>query len=142
MLKSKCSKVSHQKNKTLGQRSGATTVEFALVIPIIFATFFAAFEFCKLAMLRHTLDNAVYEASRQSILPGADAKSIAASAKKVLASMGIADAIVTVSPSVIDETTKKVTVKVSIPLNRASNLPVPEQYNISRSLTMARERSL
>jgi Flp pilus assembly protein TadG len=124
------------------QRFGATTVEFALVIPIIFATFFAAFEFCKLAMLRHTLDNAVYEASRQSILPGADAKTISAKAKQVLVSMGIVDAVVTVSPTVIDESTKNVTVKVSIPLNKASNLPVPEKYSISRSLTMARERSL
>jgi hypothetical protein len=112
------------------------------VIPIIFTTFFAAFEFCKLAMLRHTLDNAVYEASRQSILPGADANSISAKAKQVLVSMGIVDAVVTVSPSVIDESTKNVTVKVSIPLNKASNLPVPEKYSISRSLTMARERSL
>jgi Flp pilus assembly protein TadG len=131
-----------QKGRSRYQRFGATTVEFALVIPIIFTTFFAAFEFCKLAMVRHTLDNAVYEASRQSILPGADANSISAKAKQVLVSMGIVDAVVTVSPSVIDESTKNVTVKVSIPLNKASNLPVPEKYSISRSLTMARERSL
>ncbi|MEY4565684.1 MAG: hypothetical protein RLY14_654 [Planctomycetota bacterium] len=124
------------------RRIGATTVEFALVIPIIFTTIFAAFEFCKLAMLRHTLDNAVYEASRQSILPGANAKSIKAKAEKVLSTMGIANAAVTVRPRRIDDSTKYVTVKVSIPLNKASNLPVSKKYSMSRSLTLARERSL
>lgn len=93
-------------------------------------------------MLRHTLDIAVYEATRQSILPGADAKSISVKARQALVSMGIVDAVVAVSPNVIDESTKHVTVKVSIPLNKASNLPIPEKYNMSRSLTMVRERSV
>ncbi len=46
-------------------------VEFAIVAPLLFLFFFAAMEFCRVAMIRHTADNAVYEGCRVGIIPGA-----------------------------------------------------------------------
>jgi Flp pilus assembly protein TadG len=123
------------------RRVGAVAVEFALVGSIIFATFLAACEFCRLSMMRHTLDNAVYEAARKSIVPGATAGEIESQAKSILSTLGISNANVSVDPKVITDSTEFVTVKVSIPLNQATFVPT-NQSVISRSLKMRRERSL
>jgi Flp pilus assembly protein TadG len=121
-------------------RRGATTVEFAFVASIIFATFIAAAEFCRLSMMRHTLDNAVYEAARKSIVPGATATEIESQAKEILSTLGIRNANVTVDQRVITDETEFVTVQVSLPLNESTFIPV--KSNMSRSLKMRRERSL
>lgn len=129
-----------QQTKRRLKRWGATTVEFAFVSSIIFATFLAAAEFCRLSMMRHTLDNAVYEAARKSIVPGATAKEIESQAKSILSTLGISNARVSVDPQNITDETEFVTVKVELPLNQASFVPV--NSNMSRSLKMRRERSL
>lgn len=129
-----------QQTKRRLQRWGATTVEFAFVSSIIFATFLAAAEFCRLSMMRHTLDNAVYEAARKSIVPGATAKEIESQAKSILSTLGISNARVSVDPQNITDETEFVTVKVDLPLNESSFIPV--NSNMSRSLKMRRERSL
>ena len=60
------------------RRTGAVMVEFVIVAPLLFLFFFAAFEFCRVAMIRHTADNAVYEGARIGIIPGATADEAAA----------------------------------------------------------------
>jgi len=122
------------------KRLGAVTVEFALVASIIFGTFMAAAGFCRLSMMRHTLDNAVYEAARKSIVPGATAAEIESRAKSVLATLGISNAKVDIDPKVITDETEFVTVNVSIPLGEATF--VPSKSTMNRSLKMRRERSL
>lgn len=129
-----------QQTKRRLKRWGATTVEFAFVSSIIFATFLAAAEFCRLSMMRHTLDNAVYEAARKSIVPGATAKEIESQAKSILSTLGISNARVSVDPQNITDETEFVTVKVDLPLKESSFIPV--NSNMSRSLKMRRERSL
>jgi Flp pilus assembly protein TadG len=52
-------------------RRGATAVEFALTAPIFFVFLLSAFEFGWLNVIRHTADNAAYEAARAAIVPGA-----------------------------------------------------------------------
>lgn len=122
------------------QRLGAVTVEFALVASIIFVTFLAAAGFCRLSMMRHTLDNAVYEAARKSIVPGATAAEIESQAKSVLATLGISNAQVVVDPKEITDETDFVTVNISFPLGEATF--IPSESTMNRSLTMRRERSL
>ncbi len=129
-----------RKTKNTAKRLGATTVEFAFVASIIFGTFIAAAEFCRLSMMRHTLDNAVYEAARKSIVPGATATEIESQAKDILSTLGIRNANVSVDPRVITDETEFVTVNVSLPLAESTFIPV--KSNMSRSLKMRRERSL
>ena len=96
-------------------RAGTQMVELALVLPIFFVLIFAGVEFFRLSMLRQYAENVSYEAARNVIVPGATASEAKAAADKMLANMGIAGATVTVTPTVITDSTGHVTVKVTIP---------------------------
>ena len=123
------------------RRRGAALVEFAVVSPLLFFFFFAAFEFCRVAMIRHTADNAVYESCRTAIVPGATAADIRSCAEDVLGTIGLQQTTINVIPAVIEEDTPQVTVMVSIPVSE--NTFVPPQFTggqtIDRTLTMTRE---
>jgi len=122
-------------------RHGAVLVEFAIVVPIVFILFFAAIEFSRVAMIRHTVDNAVYEGARAAIVPGATALDAQNETRRVLASVDIVLPSVVVTPARIDANTSEVTVRVTVPLN--ANSFVPPQFfagrSITRELTLRRE---
>lgn len=124
-------------------RRGATLVEFALVVPIVFLLFFAAVEFSRVAMIRHTVDNAVYEAARVAIVPGSTALDAQNEARRVLSSVDVNLPSIVVTPSRIERTTPEVSVRVTVPLN--ANSFVPPQFfagrSITRELTLRREGS-
>ncbi len=123
------------------QRKGATIVEFAIVAPLLFLFFFAAIEFCRVAMIRHTADNAVYEACRVAIIPGATVGEVNAEATRILGSLGVMNMNIDVIPSEIDRDTDEVTVRIVVPLD--DNSFVPNQFfsgrSITRELTLRRE---
>lgn len=84
-----------QKSK---QRRGVTAVEFALTVPVLFLFLFATYELGRANMMKHTAEAAAYEAARVAIVPGStDAEAIAA-AESILATVGIRDADVSISP--------------------------------------------
>lgn len=123
------------------RRRGATMVEFAVTLPIVLLLFFAAFEFCRAAMIRHTMDNAVYEACRVGIIPGAEEKDVRDEARRILATVGINNADVRLTPGKLDRDTPEITVAVSVPLD--DNTFVPPQFlggaTLTRQLTLRRE---
>ena len=115
-------------------------VEFAIVAPLLFFFFFAAFEFCRVAMVRHTVDNAVYEAARVAIIPGATAAESRTIATQVLSTIGLNNASIDVSPANITRETERVTVTVRVPFD--NNSFVPHQFvggDCVSQLTMIRE---
>ncbi|WP_233148651.1 TadE family protein [Rhodopirellula sp. MGV] len=116
-------------------------VEFAIVAPVLFFFFFVAFEFCRVAMIRHTVDNAVYEGCRDAIIPGATANGARQKAETILGTLGLTAYDVTVTPAVIDNRTPEVTVEVDVRLD--ANTFVPPQFtggkHIIRTLTLQRE---
>ncbi len=122
-------------------RRGAAAVEFAVVAPLLFLFFFAAFEFCRVAMIRHTADNAVYEGCRAGIIPGASAADAQAEAELIMNSLGVTNVAVTVTPATIRRDTPEVTVRLQVPLDE--NSFVPNQFvagrSIVRELTLRRE---
>ncbi len=105
-----------QRNSNLNrQRRGATAVEFALTLPILFLFLFACYEMGRANMLAHATESAAYEAARVGIVPGAQPEQIRNAAEFVLASVGISDFTIVVSPSVITNQTTKVRVDISVP---------------------------
>ncbi|WP_153558967.1 TadE/TadG family type IV pilus assembly protein [Roseimaritima sediminicola] len=122
-------------------RAGVTAVEFVFVATIAFVFFFAAFEFCRVAMIRHTVDNAVYEGCRRGIIPGGTAADVSATARQILATIGVDNARITVTPSTITEADRDVSVQIRVPLD--SNSFVPTNFfrgkTVQRSLTLQRE---
>jgi Flp pilus assembly protein TadG len=99
-------------------RRGVAAVEFALCAPVFFLFIFAMFEFTWMNVLRHTADNAAYEASRIVMVPGATAAQATAEANRILRIVGARGTSVTVTPGVIRADTRLVTVDVSVPMDR------------------------
>src|SRR3954462_9404815 len=105
-------------------RRGVALVEFALTVPILFLFVLAAFEFGWLNVLRHTADNAAYEAARAAMVPGATAAEAIAKANSILHVVGARQATVTVTPTSITNETEQVTVAIDIPM-KFNGLIVP-----------------
>lgn len=101
-------------------RSGAATVEFALVISVLFVLIFAAIEFARAGIVKHSADNAAYEGARYAMIPGADAKEARKVATSILTAARIRNPTVSVSPDPITDSASLVTVTVSIPMNSNS----------------------
>ena len=125
------------------QRRGATVTEFALAAPIFFLFLLAAFEFGWMNVLRHTADNAAYEAARTVMVPGATAAEAEAKADNLLKIVGARNANVTVTPATITPDTDKVTVSIDIPMkNNGLILPrFTKTETLRSSSTLRTERA-
>src|SRR6185312_7024920 len=98
-------------------RTGAVAVEFAITAPIFFLFLLAAFEFGWLNVMRHTADNAAYEAARTAIVPGATAAEAVAKATSLLNVVGARGATINITPTAITNSTTAVTVAVDLPMS-------------------------
>ena len=96
-------------------RRGTTLAEFAIVMPLFFVLFFAGIEFSVLSTIRSTANNAAYEGARKLVIPGADAATGIAEARRVMAVVGVNNLTVTVTPATLTDETRDVTVRVSVP---------------------------
>jgi Flp pilus assembly protein TadG len=126
-----------------GSRRGATATEFAMTAPIFVLFLMASFEFGWLNVLRHSADNAAYEAARYAMVPGGTAAEAKARANSMLKIVGARGAVVTVSPATLSSTTDKVTVSIDIPMK--SNALVVPKFTGTKTLhaeaTMRTERA-
>lgn len=130
------------KRRPLARRcSGATTVEFAITVPILFAVLFTAFELSRMNVIRQTAVNAAYEGARRGIVPGvteADVENVALGIMNVVGSRGTT---VTIAPPVLTPDVTEVTVTVSVPLEQ--NAWVTSRFFVGKivqtSCTLKRE---
>ena len=122
-------------------RWGAATVEFALCAPVFFFLIFSGIELSRVNMLIHTVESSLLQGGRRGIIPGATAEQCRQAAQDVLDIGRIRTSTITVSPSVITDTTASVTISVSVPLDnngyQASSLFLGK--TISRTATLNRE---
>jgi Flp pilus assembly protein TadG len=124
-------------------RQGAVAVEFALTAGLAFLFFFGAFEFSRVAMIRGTMDNAIYEGARAGIIPGATAADVEKKVRDILGYSLVRVANVTIQPNPILFDSKTISVKIDLPLDR--NTFSPAQFfsgkSLVRSIEMQREAS-
>ncbi len=125
-------------------RRGATAVEVAFVAPVLFALLFASIDIARVQNIRNTAALAAYEGARAGMLPGKSASEVLAIVQQNIAVVGINDASITITPSVIDDTTTEVTVGINAPL--ATNLYAFSTFfsgkHVTASCTLQREASL
>jgi hypothetical protein len=119
-LKVKIMKIISTAKPSMARRTGTATVEFAVVVPILLLTIWAGITFTRANMIRHTVENAAYTASRAVIVPGATQEEAIEQAQKLLAVLGIRDAVITFNPDVIEENTLFVTTEISVPMSNNS----------------------
>lgn len=126
------------------QRAGTTTVEFALVCPLVFLFLLAAVEFARANQALNAVSNAAYQGCRAGIVPGATATAAQAAAQKNIDAALLAGSTITVTPANITNTTTEVTVSVSVPLAQNSwmiKLFYTSGSTITRSCTLTREKT-
>ncbi len=111
-------------------RRGATAVEFAFAVIIVFVFVFGVFEFGRIRMVQHTIDNASYEGARHVLVPGGTANEAVAAAQEILAAGRVNDATITVSPNPLNYDSTFVRVNVSAPLN--SNAWIAPRFSARR----------
>lgn len=117
---------------------GVATVEFALTAPLFFLFLLAAFEFGWMNVMRHTADNAAYEAARAAMVPGGTVADATAKANSLLNIVGARGATITVTPNPVTTSTTEVTVAIDLPMNR-NGLVVPK---FSKSTVLHAESTL
>jgi Flp pilus assembly protein TadG len=125
--------------KVAAMRGGAVVVEMAFVLPVILLFFFAASEFTRVALMRPTIDTAVYDAARRAMVPGATAADAERVARGVLATVGITNATFSVSTLRVDVPRVTVTIVASVEANTLGPARFFRGRTISRSLTLRRE---
>jgi len=97
-------------------RRGATAVEFALVAPIFFLLLLASFEFARLNVIRHSADNAAYEAARLGMVPGATPAEVINEANRLMNIAGARGTTVTVVPPGLGPNIAQLTVTIDVPM--------------------------
>lgn len=95
-------------------RRGATAVEFAVAAPVMFFVLMSVFEFGWQILIRHTADNAAYEAARVAIVPGATAQDAVNEANRIMGIVGARSFEVDVTPDTLNENTQEVTVQIGM----------------------------
>lgn len=123
-------------------RRGATAVEFAISAPVFIVFLLASFEFGWLNVVRHTADNAAYEAARMAIVPGATVAEARAKAETLLRVVGTRGATVNITPNPLTVASDEVNVTIQIPMNQ-NGLIVPRFTSksvIEASSTLRTER--
>ncbi|HEY3393500.1 MAG TPA: TadE/TadG family type IV pilus assembly protein, partial [Lacipirellulaceae bacterium] len=116
---------------------------FTLTAPLFFLLLLAAFEFGWLNVIRHTADNAAYEAARTVMVPGATVAEAKAKANNLLGIVGARSATITVTPEVLTSDTDRVMVAIDIPMNK-NGLIVPRftsATTLHSSSTLRTERA-
>lgn len=125
-------------------RRAAVSVELALTIGLAFFFFFAALEFSRVSMLRHTMEHAVYEGARQAVIPGGTASDVENEVQRILRTVGVRTSQTVVNPSEIALSTPEVEVSLEVPLD--GNLYFSPFFfkdrTLTRSITLQRETQL
>jgi Flp pilus assembly protein TadG len=122
-------------------RRGAAMVEMAVTSGLVFFFFFAALEFCRVSMIRHSVEHALYEGARQGIVPGATAAQIQNTSRTILGRIGVSGATIDVTPANIQNSTPEVSVRIRLPLDRSLFAPAFffAGKSLDRTLVMQRE---
>lgn len=130
-----------KKHQAACLRRAAATVEFALCAPIFFLLVFAGIELSRTNMLIHSVDSAALQGARRGIVSGATAPQCIQAAQNVLNVAKVRTSTVTVNPTTITDSTKTISVTVTVPID--GNLYLTPQFfggkTIQRTTTVNRE---
>ena len=104
------------------QRRGATAVEMAMTLPMLFLILFGCYEFARGNMMKHATEAAAYEGARVGILPGATVAEVREAAQFVLGTIGVRDFDVAVDPDPIQQSSRSVRVTVTLRMRDNTSL--------------------
>lgn len=123
--------------RSKGERRGAVTVEFAMVVPLVFTLFFGSIEMCWLNMMRNTIGNAAYEAARRAAIPGGDAAAAQQTALDTLMPLNMHNGLNFTYTDLGDEV--EVQVKVPVAQNSWGITKFTGNLTVNRTVRLAKE---
>lgn len=118
-------------------RQGATTIEFAIVFPIVLTFFLSLVTFVQLFIIRNAAENAAYFGAREGILAGSTVGDIESTIKEEI-KLGL----ISTYQSDITRTGDSVTVTVNVPLMGnawATGSWAPSGISIQQSCTLQKQ---
>jgi Flp pilus assembly protein TadG len=129
------------------KRSGASTVEFAMVAPVFFLFILGIIEVGRGIMVTHLLTNAARVGCRTGVIQNTSTQQITAAVVNSLSQQGIRSEVTTVqvNDGVADASTAKagdeITVRVTVPVSRITWLPGGQYLkgNLAGQFTLRRE---
>ena len=100
--------------KRNAKRRGATSVEFALCLPILLAFVFGIIEFSRATQLRQSVRLAAFEGARAGINLDATTADVTTAVNRVMSAVNISHFTTTTNPSALSYTSSSVSVTVSL----------------------------
>lgn len=119
-------------------RKGATTVEFALVLPLLLVFIFGAVEYGRVNSLLHSAESAAYEGCRVGIVVNATKDECVEAAEEILQTVSVDNAIIEVIPETMDG--DSVTVSVVFQYEAATPLGFLKKFEVRRSCKLTKEK--
>lgn len=130
-----------QRKRRSKKRRGATSVEFALCLPVLLTFVFGILEFSRVTQLQQSARLAAFEGARAGITLNAKNSDVTTAVNKVMSAISIANYTTTITPTTLSYTTATVTVSVAIPPSQNAWIAkfVPSSQTIVATITLARE---
>ena len=100
--------------KRIGDRRGATSVEFALCLPILLAFVFGILEFSRVTQLQQSARLAAFEGARAGISLNAATTDVQTAVDRVMSAVSIGHYSTTITPNPLTYTSSSVKVSVSL----------------------------
>lgn len=126
------------------RRAGTSTVEFALVVPVMMTFTFGLIEMSRLNMVKESLTQATREGARIGIRPDATVDQVETRVNEELTILGITNSTITVDPDPLGVASgdDQVTVEITVPISAVSYVPGFFDFdalNLTAQTTMRRE---
>ena len=127
----------------LRPRSGVTSVEFALTLPILLLMLFGMIELTRLSNIGGISRNAAYIGARHSTVQGSTAGDVSDRVNEYLDKLGVQEYTVSIDPPLLDETVLEATVTVEVPLNANNGFGMTQYVSgKTASVSITRSRDL
>ena len=104
------------------QRTGATAVEFALVVPVVLLVIFSLLEVTRAVTITDTARTAVIAGFREANVARTNADNVEAEMDAIFDLFGVRERTISVTPQEIDGSVNQVTIAVQTPLTSANGL--------------------
>jgi len=110
---------------TFNNEKASSTVEFALVLPIMLLILMGTVEFGRIMSVSQMLNSAAREGARAATLPGASNITVQDRVNQELASAGLPNGIIELTPSDVTTANRNdpVTVRVTLPYSDIAWMP-------------------
>ena len=127
----------HKRNS----RRGATTVEFAMVAPILFLVVFFIFELARLMLFSGNVNTAMLVGLRKATIASSTSAEVDELIRSELRRFGITEAQISLTPTELTPEDRTVRIDIDVPISANNGLVLSQigKQSVQRSIVSDRE---